>query len=261
MAAFEQIASTTLVSAQTQVTFGSIPQTYQHLVLRILARNTGLSSGAPSKIYFNGDTSSSDSNYLVNYLERSGAGVTSGLSGNYWGQQTCGSAIANMYTHWELQIPAYTNNSLYKQGWWTNYYGIQNASPQNQWYNDFGGWLYNKNNTAISSIQIVPFNDADPTWTAGSRFYLYGIKTSNAQEKIMAKPTKLEYNCETGEERIVELTDAEIAQMEKDIKATAERIAKEEAEAKAKAEIKASALAKLAALGLSEEEAAAIVGA
>jgi len=30
----------------------------------------------------------------------------------------------------------------------------------------------------------------------------------------MTKPTKVEINCETGEETIIELTDAEIAQME-----------------------------------------------
>jgi hypothetical protein len=76
----------------------------------------------------------------------------------------------------------------------------------------------------------------------------------------MSKPTKIVINCETNIEEIVELTDAEIAQQEIDRvnheKATKAR----EAEETAKAEAKASALAKLAKLGLTEDEAKAIVG-
>ena len=76
----------------------------------------------------------------------------------------------------------------------------------------------------------------------------------------MKKLTRLEINCETGEQTVIELTDAEIAQLEADqAKIEADRAARE-AEATAKAEAKASALAKLAALGLTEEEAAAIAG-
>jgi hypothetical protein len=76
----------------------------------------------------------------------------------------------------------------------------------------------------------------------------------------MAKPTRLEINCETGEQTVIELTAAEIAQMKIDqANWEADRTAAA-AEATAKAEAKASALAKLAALGLTEEEAAAIAG-
>jgi len=74
----------------------------------------------------------------------------------------------------------------------------------------------------------------------------------------MTRPTRLEVNCTTGEQTIIDLTDEEIAQMEVDrANAEADRAARE-AEAEAKAAAKASALAKLAALGLTEEEAAAI---
>lgn len=75
------------------------------------------------------------------------------------------------------------------------------------------------------------------------------------------KPTKVVVDCSTGEQTIVELTDAEIAQLEADRAAAEQARLAAEAEAAAKAEAKASALAKLAALGLTEEEAAAIAGA
>lgn len=74
----------------------------------------------------------------------------------------------------------------------------------------------------------------------------------------MTRPTRLEINCETGEESFIELTDAEIAQMEADAAAYVARVAAEEAEAQAIAEAKASAEAKLAKLGLTAEEITAL---
>ena len=76
----------------------------------------------------------------------------------------------------------------------------------------------------------------------------------------MTRPTRLEINCETGEESIIELTDAEIAQMEADAIAAAEAQAAREAAAEALAALKASARAKLVAgTPLTEEEAATLV--
>lgn len=73
--------------------------------------------------------------------------------------------------------------------------------------------------------------------------------------------TKIVVDCATGQTQVLPLTEEEIAQREADALAAqaaeAERIAAEEAAAAAKA----SALAKLTALGLTEEEALAIVGA
>ena len=74
----------------------------------------------------------------------------------------------------------------------------------------------------------------------------------------MSRPTRIEINCETGVESVIELTDAEIAQREADAAAYAvEQSAREAAEAAA-AEAKASAQAKLAALGLTADEIAAL---
>ena len=72
-------------------------------------------------------------------------------------------------------------------------------------------------------------------------------------------PTKLIVNCTTGERTELELTPEEIEQHEKDALALAERQAEAEAEATAKAEAKASGIAKLLALGLTEDEANALV--
>ena len=76
----------------------------------------------------------------------------------------------------------------------------------------------------------------------------------------MPNPTRIEINCETGVESIIELTDAEIAQMEADRVAAEARKAEEDAAAQALADLKASARAKLVSgTPLTEEEAATLV--
>jgi len=74
----------------------------------------------------------------------------------------------------------------------------------------------------------------------------------------MSRPTRIEVDCSTGIETIIELNDAEIAQMEADAAAFATQQAEREAAEAAVAEAKASAQAKLAALGLTADEIAAL---
>ena len=76
----------------------------------------------------------------------------------------------------------------------------------------------------------------------------------------MTRPTRIEANCTTGEVTIIELTDAEIAQMEADAAAYAIRKAEEDAAREALATLKASAKAKLiAGTPLTAEEADTLV--
>ena len=71
--------------------------------------------------------------------------------------------------------------------------------------------------------------------------------------------TKVVVNCETGVQEVIPLTAEEIAQREADAAAFAAEQAAREAEAAAAAEAKASGIAKLLALGLTEEEANALI--
>ena len=73
-------------------------------------------------------------------------------------------------------------------------------------------------------------------------------------------PIAVIVNCETGQVEERPLTPEEIAQREADAAAAAAAEAERVAAEEAKAAAKASAIAKLAALGLTEEEAAALVG-
>jgi formylmethanofuran dehydrogenase subunit B len=83
---------------------------------------------------------------------------------------------------------------------------------------------------------------------------------TNHKGEIMTRPIRIEMDCSTGIESIIELTDEEIAQLEAvRAEALAKKAADEEA-AQALAAIKESAKAKLVAgEPLTEEEAATIV--
>jgi hypothetical protein len=68
----------------------------------------------------------------------------------------------------------------------------------------------------------------------------------------MPNPTRIEINCETGVESIIELTDAEVAQREEDAAAHAAQQAEEDAKKAADAVAKAALLDRL---GITADEA------
>ena len=75
----------------------------------------------------------------------------------------------------------------------------------------------------------------------------------------MANPTKLVVDCSTWITEEIELTDAEVAQMQADAEAYAEAKALEDAEKEAVEAKKVSGKAKLKALGLTDAEIEALV--
>jgi len=68
MAAIEAIATTYLEAATATVTFSSLPQTYEHLQIRVSGRHTS-SGGGGSSIYirFNGDTTGYETHTMQGY--------------------------------------------------------------------------------------------------------------------------------------------------------------------------------------------------
>lgn len=70
---------------------------------------------------------------------------------------------------------------------------------------------------------------------------------------------KLVIDCSTGEEFVIPLTEEEVLQMEADRIASEEREAEEQAVINNKIVARQSAIAKLLALGLTEEEANALI--
>ena len=72
----------------------------------------------------------------------------------------------------------------------------------------------------------------------------------------MPNPTRIEINCETGVETVIELTDAEVAELAYQAELAAEKKAEEKAAQEALEAKKQEVLAKL---GLTTDEAAALL--
>ena len=85
-------------------------------------------------------------------------------------------------------------------------------------------------------------------------------ESRTVERNKMSKPTKLVVNCETGLSETIELTDEEINQRTLDAKKVQAEIEARQAEQKLKEETKMSALSKLTSLGLTEDEAKALIG-
>ena len=68
----------------------------------------------------------------------------------------------------------------------------------------------------------------------------------------MPNPTRIEINCETGEETVIELTDAEVAELAYQQELAAEKQAEEDAQKEANATAKAALLDRL---GITADEA------
>jgi len=73
----------------------------------------------------------------------------------------------------------------------------------------------------------------------------------------MPNPTRIEINCETGVESIIELTDAEVAEMEAQAAIAEAKRAEEDAAAEVRATAKAALLDRL---GITADEAALLLG-
>ena len=160
------IASTTLSTTATDVTFSSIPADYTHLQIRIMA--SAVSGNQDALMQLNGDTAT---NYSYHFLSGSGAGSGSAsgaatqsymlMSNNFYptGTSTCGVAV--------IDILDYANTSKYKTmrslaGADLNGSGTINLCS--------GNW---RNTAAITSIKLYP---AGSTINTYSSYALYGVK-------------------------------------------------------------------------------------
>lgn len=86
---FESIATNRVTSAQSSVTFSSIPQTFQHLQIRYMSLNT---SATDYIMRFNGDSAN---NYRAHNLYGDGASAISSLFGS---QASVGVGFNNQTT-------------------------------------------------------------------------------------------------------------------------------------------------------------------
>jgi hypothetical protein len=160
---FESIATITAGSAVPSIEFTSIPQTYTHLQIRGIARNSTSTSNV--RMQFNSDTAANYSWHEL-YGDGSSTGVGAGTSVSfiYLGSQI---ATADSFSPQIIDILDYANTNKYKTT--RNLNGYENNSAGLSGFNS-GNW---RSNSAITSIKIYP---AANNFTQYSTFALYGVK-------------------------------------------------------------------------------------
>jgi hypothetical protein len=169
---YVSLATYTATGGESAITFTGINQSYTHLEIRWIARcNSSGSAFNDIFLQFNGVTSA---NYSRMY--QGGNNGTLAANGGATGQTAMLAGVATqngltsgIFACGVTRIPNYTSTTGYKTqrtetGWST-------AGQTGAMYQETGG-LWSSTN-AITSLSWSPQSD---TWTAGSRFSLYGIK-------------------------------------------------------------------------------------
>jgi len=168
--AYDSIATASPSAGTSYVDFTSIPSTYTHLQIRVIARSNDGSSGNNSGLYarFNSD---SGSNYAFHFLSGNGsaasaAAVTSQTEMFVNGANPRGGDTSNTYSANVIDILDYANTNKYKTvraltGDDLNGSGIVRLFS--------GLWM---STSAITSIRLTLENN----FAANSSLALYGIK-------------------------------------------------------------------------------------
>jgi hypothetical protein len=160
---YESIATTTLGTTASSVTFSSIAATYTHLQIRCMALLSA--SDNDYRLQFNGDTAA---NYSRHFLYGDGTTVASSGTANEtkilvgYNAATYTNATASI-----IDILDYANTNKYK-----TVRSLAGADKNGGGYMFLmsGNW---RNTAAVTSITLAP---AAGTFNQYSSFALYGIK-------------------------------------------------------------------------------------
>jgi hypothetical protein len=179
--AFDSLGAFTLSSAASSVVFSNIPQTYSHLQVRGISRNSANVSGDFTQFRLNGD---SGSNYYVHWL------VGAGFSGNVPTSGSNGALTAYGAVAYNTADGSYSSDVF--GGVIFDILDYTNSNKNKTVRSIFGGntnlaatganqhvglvstlWL---STAAITSLTIYPFNVGSNNFVANTSFALYGIK-------------------------------------------------------------------------------------
>ena len=160
---YEPIATTTLSSAQSSVTFSSISGSFTDLVLVMNAKGTGFTgSGTYPYVRYNSD---SGTNYSRTYLSGNGSAASSGRGSSenlqylVGGTYVDGTFAYNSITHFMNYSNTTTHKTMLSRA---NNSGVQVDALVGLW----------RSTSAITSIIVY---SSSGNFDTGSTFSLYGI--------------------------------------------------------------------------------------
>ncbi|WP_143134399.1 hypothetical protein [Burkholderia ubonensis] len=168
------ISSQVLSSAASTVTFSSIPQTYNRLMLKVYGRTT--SSGTSStacNVQFNGDTANHNS--VATQINGSPSSNTFGASSNassaYIGDLTQNGNGAGLAAMIELTMDEYASTTFCKEGATRCTFSTFNSASGTK-ANIGGGVAYNSTSAITSMVLSLASSDQ---FGSGTIFRLYGL--------------------------------------------------------------------------------------
>jgi hypothetical protein len=173
---FESIATATGTGSSGTITFSSIPQTYKHLHIRCLVKDTNTTEAAsPMYIWFNGDTSYTHYNHSI-FGRGTGAPIAYNTADTAMyimsAVITSSSTANNAFAPSIIDIPDYA--STVKNKVVRAFSGAPNLGTNNvELRVALSSGLYPKTN-AVESITLQ--SGISNTFTNTSKFALYGIK-------------------------------------------------------------------------------------
>jgi len=170
---YEAIASNTLTSTASSVTFTSIPSTYKHLEIRGVARHDYSAWNQPIFVTVNSDTATNygSQGFINNYNGLGFVAYYDNAAPCYYAQRSAGASSPSNYfggINFSIIDYAKTNKSkifLSEMG------GALSGTSSNNWAVSMAGGHW-RNTNAITSITLSTQNGS---FVAGTRFSLYGI--------------------------------------------------------------------------------------
>jgi hypothetical protein len=164
---YESIATVSLGTASSVITFSSIPSTYKHLQIREISQMNV--TGASKDVYlrFNSDSAVNYSSHVL-YGNGSSAANASGTANGYIELATTGtSAGASVFSAGVIDILDYANTNKYKT-----------TRAITSWDGNGSGvvFFYSGNWRSTSAISTITLTASSGSFTANSQFALYGIK-------------------------------------------------------------------------------------
>jgi hypothetical protein len=164
---YESIATVSLGSSQTTISFSSIPSTYKHLQLRFIARSTRVNAGDYMNMRFNSDSSSI---YAKHHLAGDGSGAGAGAQSSAaqieLNRISAANATSGVFGAGVIDLLDYANTSKNKTARALIAYDNNGSG---EIYFQSGLWA---STTAVNAISFTCNND----FAANSQFALYGIK-------------------------------------------------------------------------------------
>jgi len=166
---YESIQTASIgAGGQSSITFNSIPSTYKHLQVRLLARNGNSGTEYNGTMQFNSDTGS---NYSYHLLVGSGSGTPSAGAGANQTSILCFQApgagsTANIFGAAVIDILDYANTNKFKTVRSLNGYDRNGSGSMFLWS---GNW---RSTSAVNSMTI----NLDNGFVQYSHVALYGIR-------------------------------------------------------------------------------------